>query len=199
MKVIFLDFDGVITIPHKWDINIERLKNLKKIVDATGAKIVISSSWRSLNVEDTINKVIGRPKRCPKNKMMNWFLDNIYDITPWVSDEKYRGEGRGGEIQTWLDSHSNDFDIEEYVIFDDDSDMMKSQLFHFIQTDYTFGLLEREVQLAIALLNGEKIINSLSLNYTLRYEHLKKCDGLKSLYDDKEFMEYAREFYNTHM
>lgn len=77
MKVIFLDFDGVITIPHKWDINTERLKNLKKIIDATGAKIVISSSWRSLNVEDTINKVIGRPKRCPKNKMLNWFLDYL--------------------------------------------------------------------------------------------------------------------------
>jgi histidinol phosphatase-like enzyme len=37
-KIIFLDFDGVITLPPYWNINVDKLKNLKKIVDATNAK-----------------------------------------------------------------------------------------------------------------------------------------------------------------
>ena len=77
MKVIFLDFDGVITIPPKWYLQAGLIKNVKKIVDATGAKIVVSSSWRMNTVEETIDKMIGRPKRCPRNRMLNWFIDNL--------------------------------------------------------------------------------------------------------------------------
>ena len=45
MKVIFLDFDGVITIPDtKWDISLEHIKRVKNICDKTDAKLVISSS-----------------------------------------------------------------------------------------------------------------------------------------------------------
>ena len=32
MKVIFLDFDGVITIPPKWYLQADLIKNVKKIV-----------------------------------------------------------------------------------------------------------------------------------------------------------------------
>ena len=46
MKVIFLDFDGVITLPPKWHLESDKIKLVKKIVDETGAKIVVSSSWR---------------------------------------------------------------------------------------------------------------------------------------------------------
>ena len=47
MKVIFLDFDGVITTPEtKWNIGLVYVKRIKQICDATGAKLVISSSWQ---------------------------------------------------------------------------------------------------------------------------------------------------------
>jgi len=68
MKVIFLDFDGVITIPPKWYLNAGKIKWIKKIVDETDAKIVVSSSWRMDSVEETIDKMIGRPKRCQEIK-----------------------------------------------------------------------------------------------------------------------------------
>ena len=35
MKVIFLDFDGVITIPPKWHLNANKIKYIKRIVDET--------------------------------------------------------------------------------------------------------------------------------------------------------------------
>ncbi len=67
MKVIFLDFDGVITIPPKWYLQADLIKNVKKIVDVTGAKIVVSSSWRSENIEKTKESIIERKRRCPRN------------------------------------------------------------------------------------------------------------------------------------
>ena len=55
MKVIFLDVDGVLNSQQLFEkceddqlisVDEDNIKNLKTIVDATGAKIVLSSSWR---------------------------------------------------------------------------------------------------------------------------------------------------------
>lgn len=188
MKVIFLDFDGVITIPPKWHLQANKIRYIKKIVDATGAKIVISSSWRQGTVELTIEKMLGRPKRCPRNKIFNWFIDNLYDVTPWCADDKYNGTGRGGEIQTWLDNHPK---VDNYVIIDDDHDMLDSQLYHFVQTNYEDGITELETNWCIKILNGNYFQNSMAINFTLRYEHLKNCYGLPN-------KEIELEQYNDH-
>lgn len=166
-KIIFLDFDGVITLPPYWNINVDKLKNLKKIVDATNAKIVISSSWRGLDLASTKESIFKNIKRCARNKMINWFEDNIYDITPVAG---FRGE----EIQKWIDSH----DIENYVILDDDSDMLDSQWQHFVQTNYEFGITEQQIGLSIKVLNNEIIYNKLGLNSIINYAWLLKCDGM---------------------
>lgn len=167
-KIIFLDFDGVITIPPHWNLNLDKIKNLKKIVDATNAKIVVSSSWRAMDVETTKSRILVNNN----NKILNWFKDNIYDITPIAG---YRGE----EIQRWIDSH----DIENYVIIDDDTDMLDSQIMNFVQTNYEFGLTEQQVNLAIKVLNKERIINPLGLNFTANYAWFQKCNGHTELYN----------------
>ena len=38
-----------------------------------------------------------------------------------------------------------DNDIKEYVIIDDDSDMLKSQLERFVQTSYDYGLRDDSI------------------------------------------------------
>ena len=177
MKAIFLDFDGVITIPPRWYIKADKLKWIKKIVDETEAKIVVSSSWRASNVEDTINKVIRYPKRCPRNRMLSWFIDNLYDVTPWVG----LGGGRGGQIQKYMNEHP---EIENYVIIDDDSDMWDSQLYHFVQTNVEDGITETEANRAIKVLNRLFIQNPMALNFELRHEWLKKCEGLPNKVDE---------------
>ena len=177
MKVIFLDFDGVITVPPKWYLKADKIKYIKRIVDETGAKIVVSSSWRMDSVEDTIDKMIGRPRRCPRNRMFNWFIDNLYDVT-----HTYRSL-RGLEIKDWLDEHN---DIENYVIIDDDGDFLDEQLYHFVQTNYEDGITEVETIRAIKVLNRQYFQNSIALNFELRYEHLKKCQGLPSKLEDIE-------------
>ena len=181
MKVIFLDFDGVITIPPKWHIKADKIKYIKQIVDATGAKIVVSSSWRHKTVQETIDTMIGRPKRCPRNSMFNWFIDNLYDVTPWFCDDKYIGTGRGGEIQTWLDAHP---EVDNYVIIDDDGDMLNEQLFHFVETNFEDGITELETNWAIKILNRKFFQNSMAINFTLRNEWINKCKGLPNIQEE---------------
>ena len=169
MKVIFLDFDGVITIPPKWHIRPEKIKWIKKIVDETGAKIVVSSSWRMSTVEKTKEIILDRPKRCPQNKMLYWLVDNLYDVT-----HTYKSP-RGEEIKDWLNDH---LEVENYVIIDDDGDMLDEQIYHFVQTNYEHGIGESEAIYAIKILNGLYIFNCLGLNFRLRNEWVNKCNGL---------------------
>lgn len=181
MKIIFLDFDGVITIPPKWRFNNAKIKYIKKIVDETNAKIVVSSSWRMKTIDETIERIKKWNYKHTKSKLFDWFINNLYDVTPWDSDSKYSGTGRGGKIQTWLDDHS---DVDNYVIIDDDSDMLDSQLYHFVETNYEDGITEVEAHRAIKILNKVKIINSMAINFELRYQYLLKINKLPNKYDE---------------
>ena len=196
MKIIFLDFDGVITIPPKWYINSNKIKWIKKIVDETDAKIVVSSSWRRENVKETINDMIGKTKRCPRNKMLYWLVDNLYDVTSWFSDKKYNGTGRGGEIQTWLDKHP---EVDNYVIIDDDGDFLDEQLYHFVQTNYEDGITETESIRAIKVLNKQFFQNSMALNFELRFQHLLKCHNLPNKCEElKQYNDLCKDFKNIY-
>jgi len=44
INIIFLDIDGVLCLRRKMDKKC--LENLKQIIDATSARIVLTSSWR---------------------------------------------------------------------------------------------------------------------------------------------------------
>lgn len=175
MKVIFLDFDGVISTYEKgWAIDNEKICLIKKIIDVTNAKIIVSSSWKVGfdDVDSFLDNLYGDSK----NDMINaediffWFVNNIYDIT-----DSYGGN-KGDEIQRWLNVHEND--IENYVILDDDDDFLDDQLFHFVQTDGFEGITDREVKLCIKLLNGERIPNPLRLNLELMTRWRNNCKGL---------------------
>ena len=107
MKVIFLDFNGVLDTAEKMDIiDMDNLMILGELVDRMDAKIVISSSIK--NAYYYAGKY---------NKVMNYLLETlinygieIYGITPWR-------EMRETEIQEYLLEHK---EIEDYLIIDDD-------------------------------------------------------------------------------
>ena len=193
MKIIFLDSDGVITIPPKWNLNANKIKLIKKLVDETNAKIVVSSSWRHSNIEDTIKSITGYTKKCPKTKMLYWLVDNLYDVTPQISAKKFQDSGRGGEIQTWLDNHSKE--VENYVIIDDDGDMLDYQLFHFVQTDYQTGFTEHEYELAYRVLMNKYVYNLIGLNFELRDRWRKKCEGNNELWKNTiKYNDLSKDF-----
>ena len=107
MKVIFLDIDGVLNSDEYIDraknvqgrhIDIDKVKLLKKAIDETGAKTVLTSSWRN-------SKDIG-----PLREFLAKY-EIYFDATPFIKWE------RGLEIKQWLSEHNR---VEDYIILDDE-------------------------------------------------------------------------------
>lgn len=161
MKVIFLDIDGVLNvIPQGHDayggiFHPEFVDNLERIINETGAKIVISSSWRHSGLQKILNM---------------WKFRNLPGEVIGVTPDLYRrvdfeGERkmvRGDEIQAILDQQP---EITNYVILDDDDDMLSGQIGNFVQTsnninhpdciDIGYGLTNECTNRAIRILNRQ--------------------------------------------
>ena len=140
----FVDTDDR-NIKHKLTMLDDRaIANLNRIIEETGCKVVLSSSWRSsIESENIFTQNLLKLKG---------FKYEFYDVTPrlWFSDFSIR---RGEEINFWLDKESEKHEIESFVILDDDSDMLPEQMNNFIHIDRQVGLTDRDVLTAIEILN----------------------------------------------
>jgi len=153
MKIIFLDIDGVLNCENAYHEDeckyvgdlvshqafySKSKKLLNELIANTQAKIVISSTWRFSGIE-WMRKVW-------EEEQMN---GEIIDITPHLRYlDKFKGSvERGSEIKYWLEDkgfyninwseeeQQKDIDksgIENYIIIDDDSDMLYNQRNHFV-------------------------------------------------------------------
>lgn len=106
MKVIFLDIDGVLNCdatPNPRDlpyvVDKKLLARLRKLLDRTKAKVVLTSSWRV----DPIGLFAARYWKVP-----------FMDVCPDMPDRP-----RCEEICTWLKEHPK---VTRYVVIDDDDD-----------------------------------------------------------------------------
>lgn len=153
-KIIFLDIDGVINPVHYmqamgklWTSSFKEIKSfddygqlffyhnvnaLKHIIDSTGAKIVISSTWRMSGLP--IMQDMWRDRNLP---------GQVISVTPSETDvvragkaEFYDSVCRGTEIDHWI--KTNDF-FGNYVIIDDTHDMLSSQFPVFVDTNAYCG------------------------------------------------------------
>ena len=137
MKILFLDFDGVICLSTEWGsrfkkkegidslfdrFNDKTIKVLNHIIEETDCQIVVSSDWRF---------------HAPLEQMQELFkLRGIkkvpIDYTPdFSSTLEKAAESRSWEILDWVKSHP---DITHWVAVDD-LDMSR----HFNEGKYTFG------------------------------------------------------------
>lgn len=157
MKVIFLDFDGVINIPtakfenehlaitcsHGRD---ERLNDpigiglLNALCLATKAEIVVSSSWRTAGIQRM------------RQLLYNSGLDKAVKIqgcTPYyLSYSTQRGE----EVKAYLRDRPA---IKEYIILDDDSDFNEEQKKRLVLCDHWYGFKLHEFIKASNLLDNK--------------------------------------------
>jgi len=140
VNIVFLDIDGVLnnvaSLAEGIHLLPEKAILVHRICQETDARIVISSSWRigrSLNRMQDLLQCAG----C-------W--STVLDVTRELPGP------RGNEIQDWLDSGV--VNIDNYLILDDDDDMLDSQREFFIHTDIQTGLMSRELPRAIEILNG---------------------------------------------
>ena len=156
MKVIFLDFDGVLNsaqydkirdVSSNTNLDETRMPLLKQIVDATGAVIVLSTSWRShwSKKESECTPIGGWI-----NATFAKYGMAIYDKTPQLSFQA----GRQKEILSWLEYPPER--VDSYVILDDDGLGWGKLSDRLIKTSPHIGkgLEEEHVQKAIAILNG---------------------------------------------
>lgn len=162
-KIIFLDCDGVITTQKSHGcLDREKCNLLQQIVDETGASIVISSSWKLGNLEETLGlfqKGLWKGERDHRFPFIPLWSNTIIGQTElgWTylrMSSQHKFIPRGLEIKWWLDECMNGEDFE-YVILDDDSDLLLQQIPHFIQTNTKEGLNEEQVKRAIDILNGK--------------------------------------------
>lgn len=156
MKVIFLDIDGVLNSRaydrvRNWneqtDIDETRLPFIKEIVDATDAKIVLSSTWRQ-HWEKDQSLCDGDGRYI--NETFAKFGLSVYDKTPDLGIHASRRE----EINTWLTDTAER--IEAFVIIDDYRYGWGNLSEHFVKTDPNFrlGIEKEQVSQAIEILNG---------------------------------------------
>ena len=134
MKIIFLDIDGVMNseVYHRslntkkkgWRrFEPEAVKMIKKLVEEFNAKIVVSSLWRFVAKKELVTEL-------KETELINHL--HIDWKTPIIEPGH-----RGREIKLWLDEHP---EIKEFVILDDDSDVLELFSDKFVRTDYYDGL-----------------------------------------------------------
>ena len=164
-KIIFLDFDGVLNTEHyqgllryqgePWQdehgafFDPNAVKQLRRIIDATGADIVIESSWKYLGLDAM--KELWKVRNLP---------GRVIDITPSSVSDEYLLKNldttmlhcKGMEIASWLTEQANQ--NIRYAIIDDEYVILDSQLPHFILTNPYEGITEEQANRAISILNG---------------------------------------------
>lgn len=186
MKVIFLDFDGVLnseiwyrrrfnemdmdSIVSKYpyyEFDPLAMQQLNRIIEETSAKVVVSSTWRIGRSIEELQRLLD----------MVGFKGEVIDTTPhFIANGLDNDDNnisytipRGCEIDWWLSTKGKfqriNWSIERqkeymekaivknYVILDDDSDMLYNQREHFVHTGMYYGLNEKKATEAIKILN----------------------------------------------
>ena len=150
-KYIFLDFDGPLNTgrndyldPDRYGHHFDEMavRNLRRIIDATDAQIVVSSSWRHLGVERI------------RQLWAEWGLPGkIAGCTPGVWGDDRQFDSRGEEIRQWLAENANG--NSSYVILDDmdNSEAADGQKDKWIQVNPHCGITQEDADRAIKVLN----------------------------------------------
>ena len=152
MKVVFLDFDGVLNGDEYVRrcgrfgviLNPEKMELLKQLVDKTDANIVLSTSWREhWDMAQEGCDAIGQEI----NRIFSQYRLQIYDKVP------HRTYGREKNIRSWLQDHP---EVSTYVVLDDqflDGENIRG---HFVKTsNLRGGLCAEDVLKAIDILKGD--------------------------------------------
>lgn len=159
MKVVFLDVDGVLNSTEFFTRNksggsramdhLDRkaVRRLNTITNMTGAKVVVSSTWRLLRTLDELKFSLSKAG----------FIGDIIGMTPDLLDAP-KEDRRGLEILSWLKSNEI-FGVTSFVVLDDDSFDLGPVKDRLVKTKFASGLQDEHVGQAIALL-GDKDADS---------------------------------------
>lgn len=172
-KVIFLDIDGVLnthktcSLPPNFEpetrfethLMVHSISLVNKLSKDNSAKIVVSSTWRTLDKKFHTNewddpelKKFDLRKFLIKSGLVDNFHEDWHTPLSERFGERINGRPRGFEIRDWLENHS---EITNWVALDDwdwgfEGDLIK----HLSKTDPNRGLQDRDYELANKILVG---------------------------------------------
>lgn len=150
MKIVFLDFDGVLNrltdfafSAHKSVFHPEAITRLNDILRQSQAKVVISSSWRVHHSLDELRRLLEEIG----------FQGEILGCTPIFSHQHAQGLTDIGmircrEIQAWIDAFPHP--LTSFVVLDD-LELELLAAYH-VKTDMEEGLCDHHVGQALAIL-----------------------------------------------
>ena len=147
--VIFLDIDGVICTSSKGTalIRDDLLEQLKRIVHACNAKVVLSTDWRRIK----------HRKELAERKLADKGIECV-GATPYAGQH---ANVRPREIAAWLrdDGRLNGRNITRWVAIDDrlltDEDGGEFLIGHCVTTEFATGLTAERADGAIQLLQRQ--------------------------------------------
>ena len=157
LKVIFLDVDGVLNDNHTTEmckdfvgIDKEKVQRLKKIVDSTGAIIVLTSDWK----EGWMPNGQYLHSRYPFAEYLDSKLAEA-GLHAFDKTKEAVSSQRGAGIIAWISMFP---EITNYIVLDDEmfKDYRRYGIYprHLILTDEDKGLTDNEVLTAVITLNG---------------------------------------------
>ena len=145
MKIVFLDFDGVlIPLPSNgdWDSDAkpsrEAIRNLNLIVQLMDASVVVSSSWRGhgYSIED-LTKIL-----------RSWGY--VGPVVGKLDFPEYPYEDRGKLILQWL--RATNISVEAFVALDDEPTTLEEIADHLVYVKPDLGIQIHDVRRAIEIL-----------------------------------------------
>ena len=184
-KVIFLDYDGVLNNPsfilkslrtgsRPMDcLDPQRINLIKWLCSITGAKIVLTSTWRD-------------DKQTRKYLIQKWGLP-IIGATPHKQDD------RGKEINEWI---RNKRFLGDFIIIDDEyCDYSKSQLDRLVFTGEGLGFTPKHLSFALSFFKFPVIANEEFITAILE---AIESDLLRVMYNiNQEDYDKENPFRNT--
>lgn len=166
MKVIFLDFDGVVVcLPTHYEdlelgagpkrahaLNRACVARLNRIIRLTDAKVVVSSTWRRLQPIEYLRGYLRRAG----------FDGDVIDTTPILEARQTKDDAlivraipRGFEVALWLQWHP---EVSSYVVLDDDDDYAPLPVPRWVLVNDGWragGLQDSHVEAAVLALGQE--------------------------------------------
>ena len=157
MKVIFLDIDGVLncdsTTNKLFDydfVDEDKIMRLKSIIDQTGAKVVLDSTWRDgwYHWDKGYTTQACEMYIELERELMRHGI-SLMDKTPMF---KGGMSVRGQEIKYWMEHQ--DKEIESFVILEDWENLWPYNDDNIVWIDGEVGLTDKDVERAVEILNG---------------------------------------------
>lgn len=165
--VLFLDIDGVLN-SHAWRAEWAAIRDplhgqlpaderkadsaldpaavarLNRVIAATDAMVVVSSSWRVVYSMPKLQRMLSR----------RGFEHVLFGCTPriWLDHVRRSKCERGNEIDCWFKQAGC---VATFAIVDDDSDM-EPHLGRLVKTDHQVGLTDADADRLVVLLGGAR-------------------------------------------